>query len=141
MEVVWSQVSTRPNFVSSLRIIQLGPTYNSSVLIRDVALKTYWKRWTIERCGGRGSVQSLLMAQHHDDLYLIEYYIHFLSSYFFVNPFELPYQSYDILGELVDKPSIISYFPITFCPTLGHHQRRIYYKSVTFICTLLLYKN
>ena len=38
---------------------------------------------------------------------------------FFVNPFELPYQSYDIRQELVDKPSMISYFPSTFCPTLA----------------------
>ena len=61
---------------------------------------------------------------------------------FFVNPFKLPYQSYDIRQELVDKPSIISYFPSTFCSTLGHHHGRMYYKSdVTFVCTLLLCKN
>ena len=28
---------------------QLGPTYNSSAPIQDIALKTYRKRWTIER--------------------------------------------------------------------------------------------
>ena len=61
---------------------------------------------------------------------------------FFVNPFELAYFSYDIWRELVDKSSILSYFPSTFCPTLGHHQGRMYYKSdVTFVCTLLLCKN
>ena len=65
--------------------------------------------------------------------------MNFLSIYFFVNPFELPYWSYDIRWELVDKPSIISNFPRTFCPTLGHHRGRVYYKSdVTFVCTLLL---
>ena len=69
---------------------------------------------------------------------LIEYR-YFLSTYFFVNPFELPYWSYDIRQELVDKPSIISHFPSTFCPTLGHYLGRMYYKSdVTFVCTLLL---
>ena len=31
----------------------------------------------------------------------------FLSMYFFVNLFELLYQSYDIQWELVDKPFII----------------------------------
>ena len=44
------------------------------------------------------------------DTYLIEYNRHFLSAYFFVNPFELPYWSYDIRWELVDKPFIFSYF-------------------------------
>ena len=44
-----------------------------------------------------------------------------------------------IRSELVDESSIISYFPNSFCLTLGHHQGRIYYKSeVTFVCTLLL---
>ena len=33
------------------------------------------------------------------------------------------------------------YFPSTFCPTLGLHLRRMYYKSnVTFLCILLLCK-
>ena len=78
----------------------------------------------------------------HIDTYLIENYRHFLSIYIFVNPLELSYRSYDIRWELVDKPSMISYFPSTFCPTLGHHQRRMYYKSdVTFVCILPLCKN
>ena len=73
------------------------------------------------------------------DTYLIEHNRLF-STYFFVNPFELPYWSYDIRRELVDKSSIISYFPRTFYPTLSHHQGRMYYKSdATFVCTLLLY--
>ena len=42
----------------------------------------------------------------------------------------------DILWELVDKFSIVSYFPSTFSPTLGHHQGRMYYESdVTFVST------
>ena len=73
---------------------------------------------------------------------MIENNRHFLSTYFFVNPFKLPYRSYDISQKLVDKPSIISYFPSIFCPILGHHQGMMYYKSdVTFVCTLLLCKN
>ena len=47
--------------------IQLGPTYNSSVPIQYVALKTYQKRWTIKRGGGRGSGRSVLMARHDDN--------------------------------------------------------------------------
>ena len=46
---------------------QLEPTYNSSVPIQDVALKTYQKRWTIEKSGVRGSGISLLMPRHDDD--------------------------------------------------------------------------
>ena len=49
--------------------------------------------------------------------HLIEYYRLFCQISF-VNPFELPYWLYDIRWELVDKSSIISYFPSTFCPTL-----------------------
>ena len=36
------------------------------------------------------------------DTYLIEHNIHFLSTYFCVNPFELPYRFYDIRPELVN---------------------------------------
>ena len=46
---------------------QLEPTYNSSVPIRDVALKTYRKRCTIEKGGRRGLGRSVLMTRHDDD--------------------------------------------------------------------------
>ena len=47
---------------------QLEPTYNSSVLIRDIGWKTYREPWTIEKGGGRGSGRSVLMELHDDDL-------------------------------------------------------------------------
>ena len=47
--------------------VQLGPTYNSSVPTQDVALKTYRKRWAIEKDGGRGSERSVLMVHDDDD--------------------------------------------------------------------------
>ena len=82
-----------------------------------------------------GSISSLI----HFWLNIIDI---FCQHIFFVNPLELPYWSYDIRRELVDKPSIISYFPSTFCPTLVHHQGRMSYKSdITFVCKLLLCKN
>ena len=66
---------------------------------------------------------------------------HFLCTYFLVDPFVLPYCFYHIQWELIDVFSIIVYIPSTFCPTLGHHQGRIYYKSdVTFVFALLLCK-
>ena len=46
---------------------QLEPTYNSSVPIHDVALKTCRKRWTIEKGSRKGSGISVLMARHDDD--------------------------------------------------------------------------
>ena len=56
---------------------QLEPTYNSSVPIQGVAMKTYRKRWTIEKGGRRGSGISALVTWHDyddddddDDLFL-----------------------------------------------------------------------
>ena len=45
----------------------LEPIYNSSVPIQDVTLKTYRKRWTIEKGGGRGSGKSAPAARHDHD--------------------------------------------------------------------------
>ena len=45
----------------------LKHTYSSYVRIRDVALKTWQKRWTIGRSGERGSRMSVLAARHDDD--------------------------------------------------------------------------
>ena len=59
---------------------------------------------------------------------------HFMSTYFLLDPFEFPYYFYRILGELIYVLFIVACIPSTFCPTLGHHQGRIYYKSdVTFV--------
>ena len=46
---------------------QLEPTYSSSVPIRDVALKTNRKQWTIEKGSEKGSGISVLMVWHDDD--------------------------------------------------------------------------
>ena len=46
---------------------QQEPTYSSYLRIRDIALKTCQRRWTIERSGERGSEISVLAAQHDDD--------------------------------------------------------------------------
>ena len=56
------------------------------------------------------------------------------TTYFLVDPFEFPYYFYRIRGELIYVLFIVVCIPSTFCPTLGHHQGRIYYKSyVTFV--------
>ena len=47
---------------------QQEPMYNSSVLIQDVALKSYREQWMIETSGERGSGRPVLAAQQDDDL-------------------------------------------------------------------------
>ena len=49
------------------QVDQLEPTYSSSVVIQDVALKTYRQQWTIVKGGGRGSGRSALAVWHNDD--------------------------------------------------------------------------
>ena len=40
----------------------------------------------------------------------------------------------DIYVYIFSSGSVVVCIPSTFCPTLGHHQGRIYYKSdVTFV--------
>ena len=46
---------------------QLEHTFSSYVRIRDVALKTYQRRWKIGRSGERRSGISVLAARHDDD--------------------------------------------------------------------------
>ena len=46
---------------------QLERIYNSSVLVQDVVLNMYWKRWTIGHGCGRGSGSSVLMERHDND--------------------------------------------------------------------------
>ena len=47
---------------------QFEPTYSSSVLIQDIALKAYRKQWTIGRGGERGLRISVLIARYDDDV-------------------------------------------------------------------------
>ena len=76
------------------------------------------------------------------DANFIEHNRYFLSAYFLIDPFVLLYCFYPIKQELIDVFSIIVYIRCTFCPTLGHHQGRIYRKSdITFVFALLLCKS
>ena len=56
-----------PHMVEQKKDDQLEHTYSSYVRIRDVALKTCQRRWTIGRSGERGSGISVLVARHDDD--------------------------------------------------------------------------
>ena len=50
-------------------------SYSSYARIRDIALKTWQKQWTIGRSGERGSGISVLAARHDDDddIYIVWY--------------------------------------------------------------------
>ena len=56
-----------PHMAKQKQDDQLEHTYSSYVRIRDVALKTSQKRWTIGRSGERGSGISVLAVRHDDD--------------------------------------------------------------------------
>ena len=56
-----------PNMAEQKQDDQLEHTYSSYVRIRDVALKTCLRRWTIGRSSERGSGISVLAARHDDD--------------------------------------------------------------------------
>ena len=59
---------------------------------------------------------------------------YFLPTYCLLDPFVFPYCFYRIRHELIYVLSIVVCIPSTFCPTLDHHQGRVYYKSdITFV--------
>ena len=60
-----------PHMAGQKQDDQLEHTFSSYVMIRDVALKTRQRRWTIGRSGERGSRIFVLAAQHVDDNYLL----------------------------------------------------------------------
>ena len=63
-----------------------------------------------------------------------------MSTYFLLDLFEFLEYFYRIRGELIYVLSIVVCIPSTFCPILGHHQARIYYKSdVTFVLAYYYY--
>ena len=75
---------------------QLEPIYNSSVPIQDVALKTYQKRWTIEKGGRWGSGKTVLIAQHDDDDLVCFYGISNIVGY------SMPNSVYSYILDLYD---------------------------------------
>ena len=104
-------------------------TFSSYVRIRDVVLKTYlpramndWEEWR-ERVRDIRATSAIwwwwwyiynmcvrvFWQPFFINTYLIEHNTFFANVFF--NPFELPYRSYDIRWEFIDKPSMISHLP------------------------------
>ena len=69
-----------PHMAEQKQDDQLEHTYNSYVRIRDVALKTSQRRWTIGRSGERGSGISVLAAPH-DDTDDAEYFYNCMNEF------------------------------------------------------------
>ena len=65
-----------PHLAGQKQDDQLEHTYSSCVRIRDVALKTCQRRWTIGRSGERGSEISVLAARHDDYDDMIYNFVH-----------------------------------------------------------------
>ena len=70
-----------PHMAGQKQDDQLEHTSSSYVRIRDVALKTCQRRWTIGKSGKRGSGISVLVARHDgEDIYIYIYiYIYIMS--------------------------------------------------------------
>ena len=68
---------------------------------------------------------------------LIEQYRHFFSQYFCIYLFKLPYRCY-IRSKLVDKHSVINWFPSTFCLVFGHHLGEGILQNWYNLCTYVI---
>ena len=72
-----------PHMAEQKQDDQLEHTYSSSLRIRDVALQTCQRRWTIGRCGERVSGISVLAARHDDDDWYVSLSIQLNISHLF----------------------------------------------------------
>ena len=65
-EIVSDVLLWTPHMANQKQDNQLEHSYSSYVMIRDVMLKTCWRRWMIGRRGKRGSRISVLAARDDD---------------------------------------------------------------------------
>ena len=96
-----------PHMAGQKQDDQLEHTFSSYVRIRDVALKTYRRWWTIGRSGERGSGISVPVARHDDDNIYIYIYI-----YIYPTP---PYKPDVTLGQFFRWTRF--FFSLTSCHT------------------------
>ena len=102
---------------------QLEPTYSSAVRIRDAALRTCQKRWTIGRSGERESGISVLVARHDDDDYpsmdnFFSFSLFFsLLSFSFFFPFHLDIPLLSMSLMQLDTPDFLPPPSYPFIPS------------------------
>ena len=94
---------------------QLEHTYSSSVRIRDIALKTCQRRWTIGRGDERGSRISVLAARHDDDDIYIYIYNFEKVIFYGCKEFEAQRIEHSSLKRTLRKKNLTS-VPGTFQP-------------------------
>ena len=92
-----------PHMAEQKQDDQLEPTYCSCVRIRDVALNTCQRGWTIGRSGERGPEISVLPAWHDDDDDDIYIYIYF---FFFTRP---GIEARPLANNLTNKPTLTKF--------------------------------
>ena len=120
-----------PHMAEQKQDDQLEHTYSSYVKLRDVALRTCQRRWTIGKSGKRGSGISVLAAQHDDDDDIrYDHFIHRLlrSLFFNLSPFLCTYLfMMDYLFKTFSKLLSIK-FLLSLAP-VKHGQLSIGYQS------------
>ena len=98
--------------------------------IRDVALKTCQRRWTIRRSGERGSGVAVLAARHDDDIYMYIYTVLTLKYIYIYIPYERKtFKNYSYFGNNI-------YFstPYIFFMMLDLHlqtKKKFFYLSIS----------
>ena len=129
-----------PHMAEQKQDDKLEHTYSSYVRIRDVALKTCQRRWTIGRSGERGSGISVLAARHDDDdeeimFSILLYYLH-ISFSFYSGGFSLhtvqsntAYFETDLLNSLMGKKQSQ---PFWVLPGLGIMTSKGYFRFCSF---------
>ena len=118
--------------LGSIRVhpLWVRPCFSSSVLVRLT--------WIVFVIGGRWPYSWCLILRQHlfINTNFVVYNRYFLSTYFLVDPFILPYWFYSIRRGIDWYIFHNCLYPEYFLPDLGHHQGRMYYKcDITFVCT------
>ena len=95
-----------PHMANQKQDDQLEHSYSSYVMIRDVTLKTYRRRWMIGRRGERESGISVLAARHDDDDDYCDYC--FLVNFYLLTHQILKIRFYVFLAYTCKHPEKIS---------------------------------
>ena len=114
-----------PHMAGQKQDDQLEDTFSSYARIRDVALKTCQRRWTIGRSGERGSGISVLVARYDDDddmvnhlvFIIVRFFVLFLSflsfcEFWYIEPLFLRFVLLSVLALL--KIVIVQEFAATY---------------------------
>ena len=110
---------------------QLEHTYCSSVRIRDVALKSYQKRWTIGRSGERGSGISMLAARHdiYIYIYIYIYIVYILETSYCLHKFGLRPWNFLFFSGTSPSDCLVSYLGHSFVGSYPSVEKQSVYST------------